>query len=49
MKEEGTIEEMARIDKILEPEVNAYLKACDLSYAKYGDIFHAEEFRPPQR
>ena len=43
MKEERTIEE---IDKMLEPEVNTYIKACELSYAKYGNIFHAEEFTP---
>lgn len=38
------MEDIERIDKLLEPEVNAYLKACDKSYEKYGNIFHASEF-----
>lgn len=33
-----------RIDKMLEPEVNEYKKACELSFEKYGNIYHAEEF-----
>lgn len=43
----GTMEDMVRIDKALEPEVNDYIKACNLSYEKYGNILHTEEFLTP--
>jgi hypothetical protein len=41
------IENMARIDKLLKPEVDENIKAMEKSYEKYGNIFRANEFLTP--
>lgn len=40
------IENMNRIDKLLQPEVDNYISAAEKSFEKYGNVFHADEFLP---
>ena len=37
-------ENIKRIDKLLQPEVDKQISAMDKSFAKYGNIFKADEF-----
>ena len=38
-------ENINRIDNLLQPEVDREINAIEKSFKKYGNIFHADEFK----